>query len=106
MAHSSRSLPPSLCTIWRASMKNSSVSKPLFCSLPRTKAHTLRANGHSHKICFVVSLCCPQKEHFGSIYTFLRARLDLVGRTLEHALHIKVLTFRGTFRDHSFFHNR
>ena len=43
-------------------------------------------------------------EHLGSICTFHQARLDFVGRTLQHALHIKVLTFRGTFRDHNFFH--
>ena len=95
---------PSLCTICRASMKNSSVTKLLFCSLPGTKAHTLWSNGHSYRMWCVVSSCCPQKEHFGSICTFCWARLDFVGRTLQHTLHIKVLTFGGTFRDHSFFH--
>ena len=95
---------PSLCTICRASMKNSSVTKLLFCSLPGTKAQTWWANGHSYRMWCVVSSCCPQKEHFGSICTFCWARLDFVGRTLQHTLHIKVLTFGGTFRDHNFFH--
>ena len=106
MAHISRSFPPSLCTIHRASMKNFFVTKLLFCSLPQAKAHTLQGNGHSHRICCVVSSCCPQMEHLASICTFRRARLVFVGRTLQHALHIKVLNFGGTFWDHSFFLKR
>ena len=54
------------------------------------KSHRFRATEHAHKICSVVSSFSPQNEHFGSICTFRRVRLDFVGRILQHTLHIKV----------------
>ena len=82
-----------------------SATELLFCNLPRTKAQTLWANGHSHRMCSFVSSCWLQMEHLGSVCTFHWVRFDFVGRTLQHALHINVRTLGGTFRDHNRFHN-
>ena len=87
---------------WRTPLSRSCS----FAVYPEPKPiHYGQTGPSSHRISCVISSCCPQKEYLGSICTFRWARLDFVGSTLQHALHIKVLTFGGMFRDHSFFHN-
>ena len=55
IAHNSNSLLDSLSNICLVSRKKFMAEKFVFCILPQARAHTLRAKGHSHKICPVVS---------------------------------------------------
>ena len=77
--HTLSSFLSNLPIICRACIRKLLAVELLFCNCPFTKAHTLRANGHSHKMWHVVSFYWQHREHLVSIRTFRRARLALWG---------------------------
>ena len=63
---------------------------------PRTFSHTVRSWLHSHNACIVLSFPMLQCGHVGSSSIFLRSKLHLVGKALEHARHKFFLILFGT----------
>lgn len=108
VAHCSISVRMSLTSILRVGVKKFEIWALLFWTRPLTSAHMFLARGHSHNICFTVSLCCCcwHTAQRGSICIFFFRRLSRVGKIFEHALHTKFLAFDGVFRDHTDFHKR
>ena len=96
-AHLSRSSSSNAVCIFLNSGKKSFTSFLHFWTQPLIKALTFRTNGQDQSTWDVVSGSYRQNSHVASIRTFLWHWLFLVGRQLQHALHMKVRTFRGTF---------
>ena len=104
--HFSNSCWSSFSCICRKRVKKSDAVLLHFWVLPLNKAQTFRARGHSHKMWLTVSDMYWQISQCGVIFTRRRWRLSRVGRQFEHALHINVCTFGGTFRTRLLFHTR
>ena len=98
------SLQGSLLSILQIRVKKSEAWALLFWIFPLTRAHTLRAKGHSYSMWLTVSLCWLHTAQRGSNCTFFLHKLSRVGKIFEHALHRKFHTFGGVLRDHIDFH--
>lgn len=67
-----------------------------FKTHPKTVSHTVSSCLHSYSACIVFSTSIPHRGHVGSSSTFLRSKLQLVGKASEHARHRKIFILFGT----------